>query len=52
MLKRLLAVLVLVAALAAACGPATNPNGSGGLDGMETPMDGLQTEMPLETPAT
>jgi len=50
MLKRLLAMMVLAAALAAACGPATNPNGTDGLNGLESPMDGLQTEMPAETP--
>jgi hypothetical protein len=52
MLKRPLALLVLIAALAAACGPATNPSGSGDQGGLETQMDGLQTEMPLETPAS
>lgn len=53
MLKRILAVLTLVAAIAAACGPATDPIQTDGLDGgFETPMDGLQTEMPLETPVS
>lgn len=50
MLKRLLAVMTLVAALAAACGPATTPTETDGLDGFETPMNGLPTEMPLQTP--
>lgn len=50
MLKRLLVVMTLAAALAAACGPATNPTETNGLDGFESPMNGLPTEMPLETP--
>lgn len=52
MLKRLLAVLTLVAVIAAACGPATDTDETDGLDnGFETP--GLMETPPgLETPAS